>query len=81
MNIAKYCKDKGMNKEEFTNFKNNIANTAKVILIKQKYTHGMYYPVNDIINFLSDDNIKVFIIAELKKLGFEFIESNTLYRY
>jgi len=81
LNIVKYCKDKGMNKEEYINFKNNIASTAKAILSKQKYTHGMYYPISDIISFLSDADMKLFIIAELKKLGFEFIENNTLYRY
>jgi len=81
LNIAKYCKDKGMTKEEYINFKNNITSTAKAILSKQNYTHGMYYPINDIINFLSDADIKLFIIAELKNLGFEFIENNTLYRY
>jgi hypothetical protein len=81
MTIAKYCKNKGMTLEEYETFKNNIQQTAKAIQQQQNYTHGMYYPVNDIITYSPNSEIFPFIIQELKKLGFEFIENYTLYRY
>lgn len=80
MNMAKYCKNKGMTLEQYETFKSNIEATAQAIKANTSYTHGMYYPVNDIISFMSDADIKGFIIQELKKLGFEFIENYTLYR-
>jgi len=80
MLISKYCKSKGMNINEYETFSNNIKATAQAIKDITVYTHGMYYPVNDIISFMSDPDIKGFIIQELKQLGFEFIEDYTLYR-
>lgn len=80
MNMAKYCKNKGMTLEQYHTFKNNIKVAAQTIKDQTTYTHGMYYPVNDIINE-SNPDIKCFIIQELKKLGFEFLDNSTLYRY
>lgn len=80
MNIAKYCKEKGMNINQYNTFCNNIKATAQAIKDNSTYTHGMYYPINDIISFSSDSIMKGFIIQELKQLGFEFIEDYTLYR-
>jgi len=80
MTIAKYCYDQKMTAEEFYKFKQNIEATAQAIKQNTEQTDGMYYPINDILNSQSDENIKFLIINKLKKLGFEFIENYTLYR-
>lgn len=81
MNMSKYCKNKGMNKEEYINFKNNIKTLALAIAANTQTTKGVYKNINNIIKYNTDKNIKYFLIQELKKLGFEFIEDYTLYRY
>lgn len=81
MTICEYCYKKGMTLEQYQTFKQNIINTAKAIQSQTSYTHGMYYPVNDILTYCPHSDVKPFIIQELKKLGFEFIEDYTLYRY
>lgn len=80
MNLAKYCKEKGMSKEQYNNFRNNITETANAIKNNTPDTKGLYYPVNNILSFLSNNDMRRFVIQELKKLGFEFIEDYTLYR-
>lgn len=67
MSIGKYCKEKGFTKEEFKNFKNNITETAKGIRENLKYNGGMYFPVLDLFKYNTDEDIKYFIINELKK--------------
>lgn len=80
MNIGKYCKDKGWNKEEYKTFKDNIKTVAAAIRSQLKYNGGMYYPTTDIISYLGNENIKYFIIQELKKMNIEFIKDNEYYR-
>lgn len=81
MIMSKYCKDKGFTREEYKNFKYNIKTMADVIADSTKETHGMYYSIDQIIKYNANTDIKHFLIQELKKLGFEFIEDYTLYRY
>lgn len=69
-----------MSMEEYENFKNNIESTAKVIFSSLKYQGGMYYPVNEILKYDSDLDMKQFIINELKNLGIEFFNDCTMYR-
>lgn len=80
MNIAKYCHNKGMNKEEYKNFVSNVKATAKAIKNQLSYKGGMYYPTSDIIKYNANNDMKYFIINELKKLGIEFINNNQFYR-
>jgi hypothetical protein len=80
MNMAKYCKNKGMNLQQYEVFKSNITATAQAIRQQLKYNNGMYYNTNEIINFNSDPYIKSFIIQELKTMDIEFYDNNTLYR-
>ena len=56
---------------------------AIVMIIKQNYKTGtgIYYPVNDIITPGGDSSIKGFMIQELKQIGVEFIENDSLWRY
>ena len=85
MNMAAYCKQKGMNLERYENFEQNIKNAAQAIitLVKQNYKTdtGVYYPINDILTFGGDINTKSFIIQALKQLGMEFFDNNTLWRF
>lgn len=80
MNIAKYCKDKNMNKEEYKNFKNNIIETATAIRTTLKYNGGLYYPTVELFNWNSDNDIKCMLINELKKLDIEFFDNDKMYR-
>ena len=80
MNIAKYCKLKGLNKEEYITLKNNIKATAEAIRSQLRYNGGMYYPTSKIIKYNGNDYMRCFIIDELKKLGIEFIKDNEYYR-
>ena len=85
MNIAKYCKGLGMNLEQFETFDNNMKATATALLQVIKQNHkagtGVYYPTDELFAEESDEAIKGFIIQELKNLGVEFYDNNTLYRY
>lgn len=87
MTISKYCHSKGMTLIEYKNFESNIKKSARAIieLIKVKYAdnvnNGMYYPINDILTYKANSDVYWFIIGELKKLGVEFIENCTYYRY
>ena len=80
MTIAKYCKQKGLSKDEYKNFKNNIEETAKSIRSTLHYNGGMYYNVSDLFNWNADADIKYLIINELKKMNIEFFDNDTLYR-
>ena len=85
MSLAKYAKNKGMTLDQYEVLENNIKNTA--IAIKQNYCTmyktdtGMYYNIKILFNTSNLNDIQKFILQELKKLGFEFIENNTLFRY
>jgi hypothetical protein len=85
MNMALYCKSQGMNLSQYETFKQNIINTASAIIqcIKETYKTdtGIYYPINEILSFQSNDNMKQFIIQELKNQGVEFYDNNSLWRY
>ena len=80
MTIVKYCKQKGLSKEEYKNFKNNIEETAKTIRSTLHYNGGMYYNVSDLFNWNADADIKCLIINELKKMNIEFFDNDKLYR-
>ena len=85
MSIASYCHKIGFTLIQYETFESNIKETAKslVQVIKQnhKIDTGVYYPINELCAIESDATIKGFIIQELKKLGVEFYDNNTLYRY
>lgn len=80
MDICNYCKQKGFNKEEYKRFKDNIITTATAIRSQLRYNGGMYYETNNIINYAADQDIRRFIIQELKKLDIEFINDTEYYR-
>ena len=80
MNICKYCKDKGMTKEEYFNFKNNIKEVAGAIRSQLAYRGGMYYPTRNILKEYGNSDMKYFIIDALKNMGIEFIKDNEYYR-
>lgn len=82
-NMCKYCKDKGMSLKEYKEFKKAIETMSISIKNQLSYNGGMYYNINTLpplYNRLEDQEIKNFIIQELKKLNIEFIENNTMYR-
>ena len=80
VNICKYCKNKGFNKEEYNLFKDNIKSVAEAIRSQLTYKGGMYYPTNKIIDYRTNEDIRSFIIQELKLVGIEFIKDDSYYR-
>lgn len=82
MNMAKYCKDRGMTIEQYKQFASNIAAIAQGIIM---YVKSMYICGNGVYHDVKEIGIKQgentpFIIAELKKQGMEFFDNNTLFR-
>ena len=74
-----------MNLSQYETFEENIKNTATAIIqnVKTMYKTdtGIYYPINEILAFNTDTDMKLFIIQELKKQGMEFYDNNKLWRY
>jgi hypothetical protein len=81
MNMAKYCKGLGMDINGYEDYKKEIERVALEIKEKVSYTHGMYYPIDDILGDVDDEYKKLYIIQALKKIGFEFYDNNTLWRF
>lgn len=80
MNMCKYCKDAGMTLEEYKQFEKNINEKAKAIRSQLTYNGGMYYNVDDLFESNINEDMKYFIIQELKELDIEFFKNNSLYR-
>jgi hypothetical protein len=85
MTLCDYCYKKGMTLQEYKTFKQNIINTASAIIqnIKTMYKtgNGLYHPINEILVYNTDADIRQFIIMELKNQGVEFYDNNSLWRY
>jgi diketogulonate reductase-like aldo/keto reductase len=85
MTLCEYAKSKNMTYIEYEQLEANIKTLADATLNKIKQLHktdtGIYYPITEIIHPLADTNTKAFLIQELKKLGVEFYDNNSLYRY
>ena len=86
MNICKYCKEKGLKKEEYKIFKNNVKAIAEAIRENLKNTKGLFFETRNILPEVSEETnkdweyLRSFIIQELKKLGVEFRENSKYYR-
>ena len=80
MNMCKYCKDQGMTLEEYKQFESTIKETAKAIRSQLTYNGGMYYDTKDLFDQSCNDDIKYFIIQELKELDIEFFKNDSEYR-
>lgn len=85
MTICEYAYKNKMTLEQYEQLEANIKTLAAATLQNIKQLHkidtGVYYPINEIIHFNADQNIKSFLICELKQLGVEFYDNNSLYRY
>lgn len=85
MTLCEYARNKNYTYDEYENLEVNIKAIAGATLENIKRMHktgtGVYYPITEIINHMTDADIKNFIIIELKNLGVEFYENNSLYRY
>lgn len=80
MNISQFSKMNNLTKEEYKNLKQNIKVTAQAIYTQLEADQGVYKPITNIFKTGLTTDIHYFIIAELKKLGVEFIADNTQYR-
>jgi hypothetical protein len=85
MNMANYCKQKGMNLEQYKQFETNVNSAASAIYKNSEAIHkhgtGVYWPVNDIMDTVNGiTETGYFIMDSLKRLGMEFItEENCIY--
>ena len=86
MNICKYCKEKGLKKEEYKMFKNNVEAIAEAIRKNLKNTQGLFFETKNILPDATEETskdweyLRGFIIQELKKIGVEFRENSKYYR-
>ena len=86
MNICKYCKEKGLKKEEYKMFKNNVEAIAEAIRKNLKNTQGLFFETKNILPEVSEETskdweyLRGFIIQELKKMDVEFRENSKYYR-
>ena len=86
MNICKYCKEKGLKKEEYKMFKNNVEAIAKAIRKNLKNTQGLFFETKNILPDATEETskdweyLRGFIIQELKKRDVEFRENSKYYR-
>ena len=86
MNICKYCKEKGLKKEEYKMFNNNVEAIAVAIRKNLKDTQGLFFETKNILPEVSEETskdweyLRGFIIQELKKRDVEFRENSKYYR-
>ena len=80
MNLSQFSKINNLTKEEYKNLKDNIKATAQSIYTQLEEDRGVYKPITNIFQEGLTTDLHYFIIAELKKLGVEFIADNTQYR-
>ena len=86
MNICKYCKEKGLKKEEYKIFKNNVEAIAEAIRKNLKNTQGLFFETKNILPDATEETnkdwkyLRGFIIQELKKRDVEFRENSKYYR-
>lgn len=56
INLCKYCKEQGYNKEEYENIKNNI-NTLSDALVYEYFVKDAYYTIEEIKEKLTEIGI------------------------
>lgn len=82
MNIAKYCKELGMDLQGFKAYEKAVKEEAQEIFNKatkiRPQDTGMFFPTSELIEVATERDY--FILNELKKLGMEFIENGEFYR-
>lgn len=84
MTLSAYCHKKGFTLEQFKTLESNIdAITTALItgIPNSKKDNGMYYPINELLPYNTNEELKPFYIASLKSKGIEFYDNNSLWRY
>ena len=83
MTLAKFMKQAGCTLAEFNEVEGNIKRAAQGILemVKRRYATdtGLYHDTAEIMNL--DDKFAPFLMQEMKRIGFEFIENGLMWRY
>ena len=81
-NLAKHCKELGMNLEEFRTYKKAVQDEAQELFNKAKTIRpqdtGMFFSTSELLEVTEERDY--FIINALKELGMEFLDNGTLYR-
>ena len=84
MTLSSYCHKKGMTLEQYETLKQNIDNITTALIQQipdSKKNHGMYYPINELLPYNTNTELKPFYIASLKSKGIEFYDNNQYWRY
>lgn len=83
--MAEYCKKSGMTLEEYEAYRANIDAQAKDIFEKKVLAvpsgTGMFYPVDELLSEVQDEQARLFVIQSLKRLHVEFQDNTTIWRY
>ena len=81
-NIAKHCKNLGMDLQGYKAYKKAVQDEAQAIFDKAKTIRpqdsGMYFPLSELLEVTEERDY--FILNELKGLGMEFLDNGELYR-
>ena len=84
MVLSQYAKNKGMQYAEYKQLEANIKSTASGIIayIKSMYIidDGIYHESKEIPALYNNYDWKPYLLQELKNMGMEFIENNTMWR-
>ena len=82
MNMARYCKNLGMDLQGYKAYKKAVQDEAQAIFNKAQKIRpqdtGIYFPTSELIEVTEERDY--FVLNELKKLGMEFLDNGTLYR-
>lgn len=83
MRMSKWCKDSGMTRKEYNEYKASVEKQALEIFNKASQLHaidsGIYYDIKEILPS-EESQERTFVINELRELGMEFINDCTMYR-
>ena len=81
-NIARYCKNLGMDLKGYKAYQKAVQDEAQAIFNKAQKIRpqdtGMYFPTSELLEL--KDERDYFILNALKELGMEFLDNGTLYR-
>lgn len=82
-NMSRYCKEQGMTLDEYENYKVRIDNMADIIFSNKVVTAppGLFFPVDELLADIADEQQRLFVVQRLKRLGVEFRDNTTLWRY
>ena len=83
LNPVKYCKEAGMDIKGYEKFMAEFQTAARTIFDEKVAgaPSGVFFPVDELLSDVEGEQVQLFVIQQLKKMGVEFRENGTLWRY